>query len=415
MSKPQITTLKNGLRIATDEMKDVETVSIGVFVKTGSRNEDIKINGISHFLEHMAFKGTAKRSAKQIAEEFEGIGGYINAFTSREKTVYYVKVLKEYGEFAVEFLADILQNSLFDKQEIKKESEVILQELAMTVDTPDDIIFDYFQETAFPNQALGLSILGLEKNIKNFSRTDFLKYIDKHYSYKNIVVSASGNIKQDDLNKWVKKYFTKLSDKEVAPIEESQYCGGFFKKEKKLEQVNYLIGFEGVSNHGKKYYEAQILAMILGGGMSSRLFQEIRENRGLAYSIYAFNSCFNDSGIFGIYGGTTPDKCEEMINSISDEIKKICDKIEDVELARVKTQFCASLKMAKESTSSRMQRLGSDILLFNKVYSDEDIVDKFKHITKKDITKIAQQIFSSKPTTAMIGKVKKIEEKTNFI
>ena len=415
MSKPQITTLKNGLRIATDEMKDVETVSIGVFVKTGSRNEDIKINGISHFLEHMAFKGTKKRSAKQIAEEFEGIGGYINAFTSREKTVYYVKVLKEYGEFAVEFLADILQNSLFDKQEIKKESEVILQELAMTVDTPDDIIFDYFQETAFPNQALGRSILGLEKNIKNFSRTDFLKYIDKHYSYKNIVVSASGNIKQDDLNKWVKKYFTKLSDKEVAPIEESQYCGGFFKKEKKLEQVNYLIGFEGVSNHSKKYYEAQILAMILGGGMSSRLFQEIRENRGLAYSIYAFNSCFNDSGIFGIYGGTTPDKCEEMINSISDEIKKICDKIEDVELTRVKTQFCASLKMAKESTSSRMQRLGSDILLFNKVYSDEDIVDKFKHITKKDITKIAQQIFSSKPTTAMIGKVKKIEEKTNFI
>ena len=415
MSKPQITTLKNGLRIATDEMKDVETVSIGVFVKTGSRDEDIKINGISHFLEHMAFKGTTKRSAKQIAEEFEGIGGYINAFTSREKTVYYVKVLKEYGEFAVEFLADILQNSLFDKKEIKKESEVILQELAMTIDTPDDIIFDYFQETAFPNQALGLSILGLEKNIKKFSRTDFLKYIDKHYSYKNIVVSASGNIQQDDLNKWVKKYFTKLSDKEVAPIEKSQYVGGFFKKEKKLEQVNYLIGFEGVSNHGKKYYEAQILAMILGGGMSSRLFQEIRENRGLAYSIYAFNSCFNDSGIFGIYGGTTPDKCEEMINSISDEIKKICDKIEDAELTRVKTQFCASLKMAKESTSSRMQRLGSDILLFNKVYSDEDIVDKFKHITKKDITKIAQQIFSSKPTTAMIGKVKKIEEKTNFI
>jgi predicted Zn-dependent peptidase len=415
MSKPQITTLKNGLRIATDSMKEVETVSIGVFVKAGSRNEDIKINGISHFLEHMAFKGTTKRSSKQIAEEFEGIGGYINAFTSREKTVYYVKVLKEYGEFAVEFLADILQNSLFDKQEIKKESEVILQELAMTVDTPDDIIFDYFQETAFPNQALGRSILGLEKNIKNFSRNDFLKYIDKHYSYQNIVVSASGNINQDDLNKWVKKYFTKLSDKEVAPIEKSQYHGGFFKKEKKLEQVNYLIGFEGVSNHDKKYYEAQILAMILGGGMSSRLFQEIRENRGLAYSIYAFNSCFNDSGLFGIYGGTTPDKCEEMINSISDEVKKICDKIEDVELERVKTQFCASLKMAKESTSSRMQRLGSDILLFNKVYSDEDIIDKFKHITKKDITKIAQQIFSSKPTTAMIGKVKKIEEKTNFI
>ena len=179
--------------------------------------------------------------------------------------------------------------------------------------------------------------------------------------------------------------------------------------------VNYLLGFKGVSYHDKKYYDAQILSMILGGGMSSRLFQEIRENHGLAYSIYAFNSCFSDSGIFGIYGGTTPDKCEQMINSISSEIKKICDKIEDEELARVKTQFCASLKMAKESTSSRMQRLGSDVLLFNKVHSDEDIVEKFKHISKKDIVKIAQQIFSSKPTTAMIGKVKKIEEKTNFI
>jgi predicted Zn-dependent peptidase len=415
MSKAQITTLKNGLRIATDEMKDVETVSIGVFIKTGSRNEDIKINGISHFLEHMAFKGTAKRSAKQIAEEFEGIGGHINAFTSREKTVYYVKVLKEYAEFAVEFLGDILQNSLFDKQEITKECEVILQELAMTIDTPDDIIFDYFQETAFPNQALGRSILGLEKNIKKFSRTNFLKYIDEQYNYQNMVISACGNIKQEDLNKWVKKYFTKFSKNIINPVEKSQYVGGFFKQEKKLEQVNYLLGFEGISYHDKQYYEAQILSMILGGGMSSRLFQELRENHGLAYSVYAFNSCFEDSGIFGIYGGTTPDKCEQMINCISSEIKKICDKIEDEELKRVKTQFCASLKMAKESTSSRMQRLGSDVLLFNRSYSDEDIIEKFQHISKKDIIKIAHQIFNSKPTTAMIGKVKKIQEKVNFI
>ena len=415
MSKAQITKLKNGLKIATDEMKDVETVSIGVFVKTGSRNEDIKINGISHFLEHMAFKGTKKRNAKQIAEEFEGIGGHINAFTSREKTVYYVKVLKEYAEFAVEFLADILQNSLFDQKEIKKESEVILQELAMTIDTPDDIVFDYFQETAFPNQALGRSILGVEKNIKKFSRTDFVQYIDEHYNYENMVVSACGNIKHEDLNKWVKKYFTKFSKNTAQSIEKSQYIGGFFKQEKKLEQINYLLGFEGVSYHDEKYYDAQILSMILGGGMSSRLFQELRENHGLAYSVYAFNSCFEDSGIFGIYGGTTPDKCEKMISSISSEIKKICDKIDDEELKRTKTQFCASLKMAKESTSSRMQRLGSDVLLFQKAHSDEEIIEKFQHITKKNIVQIAQQIFSSKPTTAMIGKVKKIEEKTNFI
>ena len=197
----KITKLNNGLRLAADEMKDVETVSVGVFVNTGSRNETAKINGISHFLEHMAFKGTKKRSAKQIAEEFEGIGGHINAYTSKEKTVYYAKVLKQHAEFAVEFLSDIIQNSTFDKTELEKERGVILQEIAMTNDTPDDIVFDYFQETAYPSQALGRSILGPEDNIKKFSRNDFTKYIGQQYNYKNIAIAAAGNIKQSDLEK----------------------------------------------------------------------------------------------------------------------------------------------------------------------------------------------------------------------
>ena len=406
-----INTLSNGLRVAVDEMKDVETVSVGVFVNTGSRNETVKINGISHFLEHMAFKGTKKRSSVQIAEEFEGIGGRINAYTSKEKTVYYAKVLKQHAEFAVEFLADILQNSVFDKAEMEKERGVILQEIAMTNDTPDDIIFDYFQEAAYPDQALGRSILGSVKNIKKFGRDDFIDYINKQYSYRNMAVVAAGNIKEKDLVKWSKKYFTKLGNDIIKPVEYAEYVGGDFRKEKKLEQINLVMGFKGVSYIDDDYYAAQILAMVLGGGMSSRLFQEVRENRGLAYSIYAFNSSHIDSGLFGIYAGTTPEKTNELVLATCDEVKKICEKISDKELARVRMQFEASLLMAKESSSTRMQRLGSDILSHDRLILDKEILKKVNAVTKSEVARVAQKIFTqSKPTFAAIGKVKGVEE-----
>ncbi len=411
MSKQEITTLPNGLRIAADEMKEVETVSVGVFVNTGSRNEAIEINGISHFLEHMAFKGTVKRNARQIAEEFEGIGGRINAYTSKEKTVYYAKVLKQHAEFALEFLADILQNSTFDKIELEKERGVILQEIAMTNDTPDDIIFDYFQEVAYPKQALGRSILGPTKNIKKFNRDHFVDYINKQYNYRNMAVVAAGNIKESDLVKWSKKYFTNLGSNKIKAPEAAKYQGGDFRKEKKLEQINLVMGFKGLSHLDKDYYASQILAMILGGGMSSRLFQEVRENRGLAYSIYAFNSAHQDSGIFGIYAGTTPEKADELISATRDEIKKICEKISDKELQRVRTQFEASLLMAKESTSTRMQRLGGDILSYDRLLSDQEVIKKILAVKKSDVTKLAEKIFTgSKPTFAAIGKVKSIKK-----
>lgn len=415
MTNQKITTLPNQLRIAVDEMKDVETVSVGVFVNTGSRNETPEINGISHFLEHMAFKGTKKRSAKQIAEEFEGIGGRINAYTSREKTVYYAKVLKQHAEFAVEFLADILQNSTFDKVELEKERGVILQEIAMTNDTPDDIVFDYFQEAAYPKQPLGRSILGPTTNIKKFGRDDFSSYISRQYNYGNMAVVAAGAIKENDLVKWSKKYFTKLGSAKIKASELAKYHGGEFRKEKKLEQVNLVMGFEGLSYLDEDFYTAQILAMILGGGMSSRLFQEVREQRGLAYSIYAFNSSHHDSGIFGIYAGTTPEKANELIDATKKEVERICKKISDKELQRVHTQFEAGLLMAKESTSSRMQKLGGDILALNRITSDREIMKKIAAVGKKDVTKLAEKIFSSsKPTFAAIGKVKGVEASLNF-
>lgn len=409
MSKQEIITLKNGLRLAVDEMKDVETVSVGVFVNTGSRNEMPEINGISHFLEHMAFKGTVTRSARQIAEEFEGIGGRINAYTSKEKTVYYAKVLKQHAEFAVEFLADILQNSTFDSVELEKERGVILQEIAMTNDTPDDIVFDYFQEAAYPKQALGRSILGPVKNIKKFGRDHFVDYIGKQYNYHNMCVVAAGNIKQSDLVKWSQKYFTKLGTAKIKASEPAKYIGGEFRKEKKLEQVNLVMGYKGFSYLDKQNYTAQILAMVLGGGMSSRLFQEVRENRGLAYSIYAFNYTHHDSGIFGIYAGTTPDKANELIAATKQEIEKVCGKISDKELNRVRTQFEASILMSKESTSGRMQKLGGDILAYDRIISDKEVLDKVFAVKKNDVTKLAEKIFTgSKPTFAAIGKIKSL-------
>ena len=409
MPNKEIIILPNGLRVAVDEMKDVETVSVGVFVNTGSRNETAQINGISHFLEHMAFKGTKKRSAKQIAEEFEGIGGRINAYTSKEKTVYYAKVLKKHAEFAVEFLADILQNSVFDEVELEKERGVILQEIAMTNDTPDDIVFDYFQEAAYPSQALGRSILGPVANIEKFNQKHFKDYISKQYNCENMAVVAAGNIKEADLVKWSKKYFTKLADNKIKPVETAHYKGGDFRKEKKLEQINLVMGFKGTSYLDDDYYASQILAMILGGGMSSRLFQEVRENLGLAYSIYAFNYAHNDSGLFGIYAGTTPEKTNQLITATCEEVKKICEKISNQELERVRVQFEASLLMAKESTSTRMQKLGGDILSHERLISDVEILQKVMAVKKSEVTNLAQKIFTgSNPTFAAIGKVGKL-------
>lgn len=410
MSKQEIITLKNGLRVAADEMQDVETVSVGVFVNTGSRNESLEMNGISHFLEHMAFKGTKKRTAQQIAEEFESIGGRINAYTSKEKTVYYAKVLKKHAEFAVEFLADILQNSTFDSEELEKERGVILQEIAMTNDTPDDIVFDYFQHAAYPDQALGRSILGPIENVKKFNRDHFVDYISKQYNYKNMTVVAAGNIKQEDLVKWSEKYFTNLNDNIIETPEVGKYIGGEFKKDKKLEQINLVMGFKGFSYFDEKHHATQALSMILGGGMSSRLFQEVRENRGLAYSIFAFNSNSSDSGLFGVYAGTTAEKTNELIDATHSELKKIAkESVTEAELNKVRTQYEAGLLMAKESTSSRMQKLGGDILAYKHIITDEELISKISALTKSDIEEVAQDIFNNSALTfAAIGEVEKI-------
>ncbi|MFT6106243.1 MAG: putative Zn-dependent peptidase [Rickettsiales bacterium] len=409
--QPKIITLKNGLRVVIDPVKTVETVAIGVFVNTGSRNETTKTNGISHFLEHMAFKGTKTRNALQIAEQFDNIGGRINAYTSRERTVYYAKVLKEDTEFATEFLSDILQNSTFDQEEIEKERGVILQEIAMTNDTPDDVVFDYFQESAFPKQAIGRSILGPVKNVKKFGRDHFIDYISKQYNYSNITVVASGNVNEEDFVKYVEKHFNNLGTNKLEKFEEGRYQGGDFRKYKNLEQVNLLMGFNSVSYQDKDYYKCQILASILGGGMSSRLFQEVREKRGLAYSVYSFNSSSFDSGVFGVYLGTTQDKVNQAIGVIGEEMLKITNNITDQELKRVMAQTKAGLLMAKESILSRSQKIGSDVLAFDRIVFEDEILERISAISKKDITNFASKMIGgSKLNFSAIGKIKDIDD-----
>jgi len=402
----KISNLKSGLRIATDYMSDVESVSISIWVNTGSRNETKKNNGISHLLEHMAFKGTKNRTAQQIAEHFDDIGGKVNAFTARENTVYYAKVLKKDIETAVEILSDILQNSTYAEKELKNERKVILQEIAMTKDTPDDIIFDYYNQTAFPNQSFGRSILGTTENIKNFKRKDILDYVKSQYKTENIVIGFSGKSRHKKNLKLIKKYFKNLKQGSSPKSEKAKYQGGDFRKQKKLEQTHIILGFNGYSRTDKNFYKANILALILGGGMSSRLFQEIREKRGLCYSIYTFSSSKSDNGSFEIYAGVSPKKVNELIDAIVDELHKATKNLTEEELKRSVNQLKASILMSRENTNTRAQKLGSDLLTYGRVKTVKEIVKELDSIKLKDLQNLMEEILTKdRPTLTVLGEV----------
>ena len=402
--------LENGITVASDIMDHVETVSVSVLVKTGSKFENIQNNGISHFLEHMAFKGTKTRTARDIAEEFDNIGGYYNAYTSREKTVYYAKVLKKDLEVAVDILSDILQNSTYLSEEIDKEREVILQEIAQTNDSPDDKIFDHFQETSYPNQPLGMSILGSVENVSKFNQDDIKRYVDERYSYENIVISAAGNINQSEYENLIEKSFTNFSTQKSSQSSEANYAGGEFRLEKDLEQVHLVMGFDGCSYHDEDYYTQQVLAIILGGGTSSRLFQEVRENKGLAYGISAFGASYSNTGILGLYSSTTEDKINELIDVTCNEIYKITKGVKVEELKRAKAQVKAGLLMSQESSVSRSEKLGGNLATYGRYLYNNEIIDKIEDIDSDMIVTFLERVFSkkSKPTIASMGKIIKM-------
>ncbi|MBA8667020.1 insulinase family protein [Holosporaceae bacterium 'Namur'] len=403
-------TLENGMMVAFDQMKEVETVAISVLMKTGSKFEKKEQSGISHFLEHMAFKGTNTRTAKQIAEEFDMIGGYFNAYTSREKTVYYAKVLKDDIDTAVDILSDILQNSSFSVEEIDKERKVVLQEMAQTKDTPDDIIFDNFQEAAFPDQPLGRSILGEEEIIKSLSRDQIIEYVNSRYGFNNVIVSAAGNFDVGDYNNLIKSKFNLLPGKSENLEIKSDYRGGESRINKDLEQVHFVLGFEGVSYYDDDYYTQQALSIIAGGGMSSRLFQEVRENRGLAYSISAFGSNYADNGIFGIYSSSSDYNINELVDVVIAELHKMLDSITEEEVKRAKAQVRAGLLMSRENPVSRAEKFASNLSIYGRYVPITEVIDKVNAIDPSKVQKYLRRILSNnkQPTISSIGKIDKL-------
>ena len=405
----------NGLVIATDKVNDVETVAIQILVKSGSRNENKENNGISHFLEHMAFKGTGTRTAKDIAEEFDMIGGHFNAYTSRTATVYHAKVLKHDLEKALDILSDIFLNSIFIKEELEKEREVILQELYMTRDTPDDIVFDYFQETAFPNQSLGRSILGTEKFIKNLTRENLLQYFRNQYSTKNTIVSVAGNFDVNAINDLIDQKFENFHNDKMIEHEVAQYRGGELHVKKDLEQTQFLLGFEGIPYLDEDFYDAQILSIILGGGMSSRLFQEIREKRGLVYNISSFSSSYNDCGIFGIYSAVDSRNVNLLIDLITEQLHLITEKITDKEIDKAKAQIKSSLFMSMESTTIRAKKLGNDFAMFGRYISNDEIIEKIEKTSAQSLKSIAKKIIKSGITITTLGRVANIYNYSSIV
>lgn len=397
------TTLPNGLRIATDDVPNVATATLGLWVEVGARHEPSEINGISHFLEHMAFKGTTTRSAKQIAEEIENVGGHLNAYTSRENTAYHARVLQENVPLALELIADIIQNSTFEAHEVSRERNVILQEIGQALDTPDDIVFDYFQETAFPHHPLGRPILGRPEIIHKISGEDLKTYMGREYVASRMVFAAAGAINHDQIVDLCQKHFSKLPEHSVKEYEKAIYSGGHFYEKKDLEQVHLLIGFESCPYGHPDYYPLSVFSTLLGGGMSSRLFQEVREKRGLVYSISSFNSVFRDTGVFGIYAGTGESKVQELIPTVKGVFEDFSKTLEDKEIDRSKAQLKAGLLMALEKTSTRCEQLAQHMMIYKRPIPYQEIIDNVNAVTREDLVSVANRLMQKKTTFASIG------------
>ena len=374
----RISTLSNGLRVLTDSVPAMDSVAIGIWCDVGTRYEDLKLNGIAHLVEHMMFKGTSCRNALEIVEQIETVGGQMNAYTSREHTAYFIHLLKDDMRLALDLLSDILLNSTFPKEELEKERQVILQEIGMTNDTPDDLIFDLYQTVAYPDQAIGAPILGTADIVANMPHDALSKYTARFYTPEKLILSAAGHIDHDELVQLAEDIFSDhkpSNDNASAPT--AIYHGGETRHQKDLEQSHIVFGFQGIARISEDYESAMLLSTILGGGMSSRLFQEVREKRGLVYSVYSHHSPYRDDGQFEIYAGTGPDSLPELIPVICDELNKIrSHAVTEDELKRAKTQIRAGLLMSRESMLSRADRQAKYVFNFNKLPNIEKTIRK---------------------------------------
>ncbi|EJF81994.1 M16 family metallopeptidase [Bartonella doshiae] len=402
-----ISRLSNGLTIATYRMQQIDSVALGIWVKVGSRNETFTQHGIAHLLEHMAFKGTENRTAFQIASNIEDVGGEINATTSTETTAYFARVLKNDIPLAIDILADILMYSKFDEEELEREKQVIFQEIGAARDVPDDVVFDHFTETAFRHQSLGRSILGTPKTIQSFTSADLHNFMNKQYSADRMIIVAAGAVEHENFLQEVESRLKTFRSHSTAPLTNlANYVGGDFREYRDLMDTQVVLGFEGRAYHARDFYAAQILSIILGGGMSSRLFQEIREKRGLCYSIYAFHWGFSDTGLFGIHAATDQEGLKKLLPVILDKLSKTSKNIHANELQRARAQYRASLTMSQENPASQANLIARQILLYGRPIPISETIERLELITPARLTDLANRLFiNSTPTLAAVGPV----------
>ncbi len=408
MSSIRVTTLDSGLRIASDPMASVETASVGVWINAGSRCEAAAVNGVTHFLEHMVFKGTRRRDARAIAEEIEQVGGHLNAHTSREYTAFYAKVLKDDLALAIDVIADMLQDATLDTVELDRERTVVIQEIMQSLDTPDDLIFDRFQETAFPAQALGRPVLGSPERIGALSRERLVGYMRDHYGAPRMVVAAAGSVDHDQVVALARAAFDHLPTSLDGGGEQARYQGGSWREERDLEQVHLVLGFRSLGFQDPDFHALSVLSTLLGGGMSSRLFQEAREKRGLVYSIYSFPSTYTDTGVFGVYAGTGQAEAETLVPLICEELVKVTRDIGEAECARARAQLKAGILMSLESTSARCEQLARQLMVFGRPIPVAETIAKIDAVDPAAVCRVAARVLAAPPTLAALGPIDKV-------
>ena len=398
--------LANGFRVVSENMPGLKSASIGIWINAGGRHERVEQNGIAHFLEHMAFKGTKTRSALQIAEAIEDVGGFINAYTSREVTAYYARVLENDVPLAMDVISDIVLNPVFDPAEIEIERGVILQEIGQAHDTPDDVIFDWLQEESYRGQPLGRTILGPTERVSAFSRDDLSRFVGEHYGPGQMILSAAGAVDHDVLVRAAETLFGHLKPKAERDIVPAQFVGGEMRQTKVLEQAHFALAMESPGYRDDAIYTAQIYASVLGGGMSSRLFQEVRESRGLCYSIFAQTGAYADTGMTTIYAGTSAAQIGELANITIDEMKRATSDMTPQEVARARAQMKAGMLMGLESPSNRAERLARLVQIWNEVPPLEDTVARIDAVTTGDVRDFAETIAATAPAAlALYGPI----------
>lgn len=412
----EVTKLPSGLTVVTDAMPQLETASLGVWVGAGSRDEQVGEHGISHLLEHMAFKGTNRRTARQIAEEIEAVGGDLNAATSPETTTYYARILRDDVPLGLDVLSDILAHPTFDSEELAREKNVIVQEIGAAEDTPDDIVFDHLQTTAFPNQPIGRSVLGTRDSVCSFDAASLRAYLGRNYRAPDMVVAATGAVEHAAIVQQVERLFADFVGPAGPPPQPAKYAGGTYVERRELEQAHLAFALEGLPQRDPALFSLQVFTNILGGGMSSRLFQEVREVRGLCYTISAFHMPYADTGVFALYSGTDDKDAPELMQVVIDETARAAETLTETEVNRAKAQMKASLLMALESSTARAEQIARQMLVHGRVIPTAELISKIDAVTVDSARAAGRSLIArSRPTVAALGPGRGIDRAASVV